>query len=99
MSRRGFVMPALLLAAGAAGLLTFTIVAGAAQRSRLATQHQARVQGREWCLGARVLPPGSACTVGSWRIVVDRRRDVSASDVRGTYRITAEGTESWSRTP
>lgn len=99
MNRRAFVLPTVLLAAGAIGLLSATILAGAAQRTHLSRQHQARIQGREWCLGARSLPPGTILAVDSWRIVVGEQRAVSASDQRGTYRIAADGHEAWERSP
>jgi hypothetical protein len=99
MSRRAFVLPTVLLAAGAIGLLATTILAGAAQRTQQSRQHQARIQGREWCLGARTLPPGTVLAIDGWRIMVGEQRVVSASDQRGTYRIAADGRESWERSP
>lgn len=99
MNRRGFILPVVLLLAGAIGLLATTILAGTAQRTHQARQHQARIQAREWCLGARALPPGSVLAVDGWRIVVDAQSSVSAADPRGTYRIAADGRETWERSP
>ena len=99
MSRRGFILPSVLLLAGAIALLATTILVGTAQRSHQARQHQARIQGREWCLGAQALPSGTDMSIGVWRIVVDPQRGISASDARGTYRIAADGGESWERSP
>lgn len=99
MNRRAFILPTVLLAAAAIGMLAATILVGVAQRSQQARQHQARVQGREWCLGARALPPGTVLSSGPWRIAVDAQGAVSAADPRGTYRIAADGRESWERTP
>jgi len=97
MNRRAFVLPTVLLASGAIGLLVAAIAVGAAQRSYQARQHQARVQAREWCLGARLLPPGSVLTVDGWNLAVDAAGGASAGDVRGTYRIAHDGAESWER--
>jgi hypothetical protein len=99
MSRRAFVLPTVLLAAGAIGLLAATILTSAAQRTHQSRQHQARIQGREWCLGARMLPSGTTLAVDGWRIVVGGQGAVSAADPRGTYRITADGREVWERSP
>lgn len=99
MRRRGFVLPALLLAASAAGLLTTALLVAVAQRSYRARQHQACIQGREWCLGAVHLAAGTELDVGGWRITVASAGAVSAAGPRGTYRIAADGRESWSRTP
>jgi hypothetical protein len=97
MSRRAFVLPVVLLTSGAIGLLAATIVVGATQRAQQARQHQARVQAREWCLGARLLPPRSVVTVDGWSLAVDADGAASAGDVRGTWRIAADGAESWER--
>ena len=94
-ARRGFVFMQLLLAAGVAGILALVIVADTAQRARQARIHQVRVQGREWCLGARLLPPGTVVEEGAWRIAVAADRAVSAAGPLGTYRIAADGGESW----
>lgn len=99
MNRRGFILPTVLLAAGAIGLLATTILVGAAQRSQQARQHQARVQGREWCLGARMLPAGTVLAISTWRIVVGTDHEVRAADARGIYRIAADGRETWERSP
>jgi hypothetical protein len=42
--------------------------------------------------------PGSA-DIGTWRITIDAAHSASASGPLGTYRIAADGHESWSRTP
>lgn len=97
MSRRAFVLPVVLLTSGAIALLAATIVVGATQRARQVSQHQAQVQAREWCLGARRLPLGSVLTVDGWRLEIDAAGAVSARDARGTWRIAADGTESWER--
>ncbi len=99
MNRRAFILPTVLLAAGAIGLLAVTILGGTAQRSQQARQHQVRIQAREWCLGARALPPGTILAIDGWRIAVDAQRAVSAADPRGTYRIAADGLETWERSP
>jgi hypothetical protein len=97
MRRRGFVLPVVLLLSGAVSLLAATIVVGATQRTHQVRQHQNRVQAREWCLGIRRLPPGTMLTVDGWRLVVDADGAVSAGDARGTWRIAADGVESWER--
>lgn len=98
-SRRGFLLPTLALAVSAAGLLAMIIFAGAADRLRQAGAHQARIQGREWCLGARSLPPGSSFTAGAWQVEVDAQGIATAHGPLGTYRIAANGDERWSRRP
>ncbi len=51
------------------------------------------------CLGVRTMAcPGSA-DIGTWRITIDAAHSASASGPLGTYRIAADGHESWSRTP
>ena len=97
--RQGFVLPVMLLSVGAAGMLVLVIIGSAASRAREARTHQARVQGREWCLGARVLPTAGTIAVGAWRITVDDTHAASASGPLGTNRIAADGHESWSHTP
>lgn len=97
--RHGFVLPVMLLSVGAAGMLVLVIIGSAASRAREARAHQARVQGREWCLGARALPVAGIITVGAWRVTVDATHTTSASGPLGTYRIAADGHESWSHTP
>ncbi len=104
MTRRGFVFPMLVLAAGAAGVLALVIVASAAHRAQMAQRHQQRVQGREWCLGGRLLPEGTTVTQGRWTITVGPAHAVSATARElgggsGTYRIDATGRESWSLAP
>lgn len=99
MSRRGFILPTVLFTAGAIGLLATTILAGAAQRTHQARQNLARIQAREWCLGAHALPPGTVLTVDGWHITVDAQRTVSAGDPRGIYHIAADMREGWERVP
>ena len=94
--RHGFVFPAVMLTAGAAGVLVLAIIGSAAARAREARQHQARVQGREWCLGAQSLP-ASEFAIGAWRISVDSTHATTAIGPLGTYRIAADGRESWVR--
>ena len=96
MTRRGFVFPMLVLAAGAAGALALVIVASAGHRAQTAQRHQQRVQGREWCLGARLMPDGTTFTRGRWTITVGPAHAVSAAaGSSGTYHIDATGRESW----
>lgn len=99
MTRRGFVFPLLVLAAGAAGVLALTIIASAAHRARMAQQHQQRVQGREWCLGAQKLPEGTVLVHGKWQITVGKAPVVRASGPFGTYCISVDGRESWINVP
>lgn len=94
--RHGFVFPAVILTAGAAGVLVFAIIGGAAARARDARLHQARVQGREWCLGAHALP-ASEFSIGAWRIRVDATHATTAVGPLGTYTIAADGRETWTR--
>lgn len=94
--RHGFVFPAVMLMAGAAGVLVIAIIGSAAARGREARLHQARVQGREWCLGAHSLP-ASEFAIGAWRIRVDSTHATTAVGPLGTYRITSDGRESWVR--
>lgn len=96
MTRRGFVFPLLVLAAGAAGVLALVIIASAAHRARMAQQHQQRIQGREWCLGAQQLPDGTVFVQGKWHISVDKALGVQARGPLGTYRIALDGREEWS---
>ncbi len=98
-SRRGFVFPMLMLSAAAAGMLALAITVAAAQRAHAARAHQVRVQGREWCLGARQLPDGAVLVQGSWTITVADHHAVTAASALGTYRMAADGRESWSITP
>jgi len=97
MRRRGFVLLTVLLTAGAAGLLATAIIAAAAQRTQQARRHQAQVQAREWCLGARLLPLGSDLQVDGWRLQRGLDGASSAGDARGIWRIAADGGESWER--
>lgn len=99
MNRRGFVLPALLLLVGAIGILSATILTAALRRGGEARAHQVRVQGREWCLGLRSLPPGTAIDRGAWRLVRSDDGAVSAAGPQGTYRIAADGRESWEKRP
>ena len=95
--RHGFVFPAVMLTAGAAGLLVLAIIGSAASRAREARLHQARVQGREWCLGAQALP-ASEFAIGAWRIRVESTHATTAVGPLGTYDIAADGRETWIRT-
>lgn len=97
MRRRGFVLLSVLLTAGAAGLLATAIIAGAAQRTQQARRHQAQVQAREWCLGARLLPLGSDLRVDGWRLQRTADGAASAGDARGTWCIAGDGGETWER--
>lgn len=99
MNRHGFVTPALLLLTAAIGILATTVLAASARRIHEARANQARVQGREWCLGARALPPGTTLERGAWRIAVAADGTASAADARGTYRIAPDGREAWERRP
>lgn len=99
MNRRAFIMPVLLLLVAAIGILATTILTAAARRGAEARAHQARVQGREWCLGARLLPAGSAFERGAWRIAVAADGRASAAGPLGTYHLAADGHEAWERRP
>lgn len=94
--RHGFVFPAIILTSAAAGVLVMAIIGSAAARAREARLHQARVQGREWCLGAQSLP-ASEFAIGAWRIRVDAAHATAAVGPLGTYRIAADGRETWVR--
>lgn len=99
MNRRGFILPMLLLSAGAAGLLTMVIITAAAQRSQHARLHQARVQGREWCLGMHGLTAPVNLDIGAWKLSMDAQHLARAQGPRGTYTINATGQETWSPAP
>jgi hypothetical protein len=97
--RQGFVLPAMLMSAGAASLLVVAIIGATVSRAREARLHQARVQGREWCLGARTMANPGVVEIGAWQVSIDAAHSASASGPLGTYRIAADGHESWSRRP
>lgn len=99
MTRHGFVTPALLLLTAAISILAVTVLAASARRINEARTNQGRVQGREWCLGARNLPPGTTIERGAWRISVAADGTALAVDARGTYRIGPDGAEGWERRP
>lgn len=92
--RQGFIFPAVILTAGAAGVLVMAIIGSAAARAREARMHHARVQGREWCLGAQTLP-ASNFSIGAWQIRVESSHVTTAVGPLGTYCIAADGSESW----
>ncbi|MEK7412297.1 MAG: hypothetical protein AAB263_03140, partial [Planctomycetota bacterium] len=80
-------------------VLTFAILAAVAQRAHQAQLHQARTQGREWCLGARSLAPGTVIVSEHWRMEIDTSGNVLASGPQGIYRMAVNGDESWNRSP
>lgn len=94
--RRGSAGAMALLAVAIALAAAGAVGTGLAARRQAAGGHLLQVQGREFALGACALPPG-AWSSGDWRITVAADRTVSASHPVGTWRIAADGSESWSR--
>jgi hypothetical protein len=56
--------------------------------------HLARIQGREFALGARALAPGTYA-VGMWTITVAPDHAVAARGRAGVCAIAADGRETW----
>ena len=96
VNRQGMILTVvMLIMTGAATLTALGIATHAALRRAEIADHVARIQGREWCLGALSLRPGGSIDRGVWRI--SRAADSScwARGPRGTYCILASGRERW----
>jgi hypothetical protein len=93
-TRHGSASGMAIIALGMAITAAAAIGLEYAARSHARTLHQRQVQGREYALGARVLPPGEY-PAGEWRITVAADRTVAARHPGGSWRIAADGSESW----
>lgn len=96
--RRGWVLLPVLVCLGAAGLLLAGIQGERSTRERDLAQRQARIQGREFALGARALPAGASVVVGRWEVARAADGACRARGPLGTYRI-AGGREGWEPAP
>lgn len=94
-ARRGSAGAIVLLAIGMALATAGALSGEMAQRRRAYAEHQQRVQGREYALGARLLARGTQCTLTAWTIRVAADGTVEATGKFGTYRIAASGAEHW----
>ncbi|MBA2482028.1 MAG: hypothetical protein H0V44_15290 [Planctomycetes bacterium] len=96
MNRQGMVITAVIfIITGAAMIVGITIAAQGALRRVEVSDRAARVQGREWCIGASTLAEGAQVTSGAWNVTRATGNERTASGPRGTYRISADGRESW----
>lgn len=94
-TRRGSASAMAVLALGMAMTTAAAIGLEYAARRAARSKHFLQVQGREYALGARALPPGEYAAAGEWRIVVDGDRGVTARHSAGTWRVLADGSATW----
>lgn len=93
-TRHGSVSAMAVLAVGMAMTTAAAVGLEYAARRQAHANHQRQVQAREYALGGRTLPPGDYAA-GEWRLVVGPDRTTAVIHPNGTWRIAADGTESW----
>jgi hypothetical protein len=96
MTRRGIMCTAsaFLLCTAALSCLAVAVSIDS-QRGRGLAAREARIAGREWCLGAGAIAPGATLTCGAWRITHGRDGSVQADGPAGSFSIDAAGRERW----